>query len=367
MRFRNFSTLFCGAVALLLGAAQPSLAADQALITNGPLDPLELQLVGAAHQGADFVSLTRTQDTFSAGALFLKQRIATRAFRADFAFRVVPTQISGEQSADGFTFAIAGSPAAVGGSGPGLGYSAIDTGGFAIEFDTYNNGASFNDPDGNHIGLNLHGSVQSYHTESLKIPIDDGLLHTATVTYEDTIQGGHVTVSVDGTLFMTVTDPLIDVPDGYFGFTAATGALTAEHRIESFRLVTAVPQSTPKGEIRANATLGSTTSPKATLKGKVKVTAKAVHSGRMVLTYLNRQRTRYRIDPDAVVVNPDGSATIYGHVMRGFISTLVRLDMKDLRTLDPVRFLRDVAGVPGDRWQKVHGRLQVIVPKVPGG
>ncbi|MCC2672576.1 MAG: Legume lectin, beta domain:Protein of unknown function, partial [Armatimonadetes bacterium] len=301
MRFRNFTTLFCGLAALLFGAA-PSHAAGQALITNGPLDPLEIQLVGAAHPGADFVSLTRTQDAFSAGALFLKQRISTRAFRADFTFRVVPTQINGDQSADGFTFAIAGSPAAVGGSGPGLGYSAIDAGGFAIEFDTFNNGSNFSDPDGNHLGLNLHGNVNSYHTQPLKIPIDDGLSHTATVTYEDTIEGGHVTVSVDGALFMTVTDPLIDVPDGYFGFTAATGALTAEHRIESFRLLTATPESTAKGEVRANAVLGSTISPKAILKGKVKVTAKAVQSGRMTLTYRTRRPTRHRIVPDSVVV-----------------------------------------------------------------
>lgn len=365
MRFRITGPTFFAAAALLLGGALPSQAAVQALITNGPLDLQELQLVGTAAAGPTAVSLTRKPEQFSAGALFLKQRITTRAFRADFTFRVIPSASGPAGSGDGFTFAIAESPAAVGGNGPGLGYSGIAAGGFAVEFDTWNNGAGFNDPDDNHLGIDLNGNVTSLRTMPLKVEIADGESHTATVSYEDTIEGGHVTVSVDGHLFMDVTDPQIGVPDGYFGFTAATGLATAEHRIESFRLLTVAPPSTAGGLVKANALLGTTVGPKATLKGKLQISKKAVIRGKMTLTLRGPHATVLRILPDAVVVNPDGSANIYGQVRSGFLYQKVRLDVKDLRTLDPVRLLRD-DGSPGIRWQLVKGKLKVDVPKAVG-
>jgi hypothetical protein len=364
MRFRNFQLLLGGALALLISAGTPALAGNDALITNGYLDPQELQLVGTAKQTAAVVSLTGTDNTAAAGAMFLTQRITTRSFRADFKFRVIPGAPGGETSSDGFTFTIAASPAALGSAYGGLGYAGIKPGGFSIEFDTWNNGPALNDPDGNHLGLNLNGSTLSVRTVPLPIRIDDGLLHTAIVTYEATVQGGHVTVSVDGQLFLDVTDQQIGVPDGYFGFTASTGEGTAEHRIESFRLLTAIPGSTAKSKVRANnATLGSTTSVKAKLKGTVSTNRRAVPKGRIRLTFVTRPRVRWDIRPDAIVVQPDGSATIYGRVQSGFLVQLVRLDVMDLRTLDPVRFLRD-DGAPSDRWQLVKGKLRVKVPRV---
>jgi len=361
MRFRNLKLFLCGAAALLLTAARPAHAND-ALIANGYLDPEELQLVGSAERSPTFVSLTDTDEQGAAGALFLTQRITTRSFRADFKFRVVPGLPGGETSADGFTFAIAESPAAVGGAFADLGYGGIQPGGFAVEFDTWNNGASTSDPDGNHLGIDLNGSVNSHHTVPLPIQIDDGLLHSAIITYQETVQGGHVTVSVDGQLFLDVTDPLIGVPDGYFGFTASTGLGTAEHRIESFRLLTALPASTAGSRIKANALLGSTLSPKAKLVGTVTANRKADPRGRMRLTYRTRRPTHFNILPDAVVVAPNVSATIYGHVAAGLELHLVRLDVKDLRTLDPVRFIRD-DGAASDRWQLIRGKLTVRVPK----
>jgi hypothetical protein len=362
MRFRNFQLLLGGAAALLLAAGAPAHAGNDALIANGYLDPEELQLVGTAHQAPTAVSLTSADDEGAVGAVFLTQRITTRSFRTDFTFRVIPGLPGGETSADGFTFAIAESAAAVGGAFADLGYGGIQPGGFAVEFDTWRNADPINDPNGNHLGLNLNGSVISRHTTPLPIQIDDGLPHRAIITYEDTVQGGHVTVSVDGELFMDVTDPMIGVPDGYFGFTASTGLGTAEHRIESYRLLTALPESTAGSRVKANALLGSTLSPKARLKGNVSVTRKADVRGRMRLTYLTRRPTRYSITPSAVVVHPNGSASIYGRTQSGFQFQLVRLDVKDLRTLDPVRFIRD-DGEASDRWQLVRGKLWVRVPK----
>lgn len=362
MRFRNFQLVLCGAAVLLLAAGRPAHAGNDALIANGYLDAEELQLVGTARKAPTLVALTSADQQGAAGAVFLTQRISTHSFRADFTFRVVPGLPGGETSADGFTFAIAESPAAVGGAFADLGYGGIQPGGFAVEFDTWNNGVPTSDPDGNHLGLDLNGSVNSRYAVPLPIQIDDGLPHKAIITYENTVQGGHVTVSVDGELFMDVTDPLIGIPDGYFGFTASTGAGTAEHRIESFRLLTANPESTVGSRIKANALLGSTLSPKARLKGNVSVTRQADVRGRMQLTYLTRRPTRLNITPSAVVVRPDGSASIYGRTQSGFQFQLVRLDVKNLRTLDPVRFIRD-DGTASDRWQLVRGKLWVRVPK----
>jgi hypothetical protein len=365
MRLRFTGSLFFAAAALLLGGAAPSHAAVQALITNGPLDLQELQLVGTAVAVPTGVSLTQKPEQYSAGALFLKQRLSTRAFRADFTFKVIPPEGGPNSSGDGFTFAIAESPAAIGANGPGLGYAGISASGFAVEFDTWNNGEGFNDPDDNHLGINLNGNVTSLRTQPLKVEIADGLTHSATISYEDTVEGGHVTVSVDGHLFMDVTDPQIGVPDGYFGFTASNGAATADHRIESFRLLTVAPGSTAGGSIKANALLGTTVGPKATLKGKLQMSAKSVIRGKMTLTLRGRPATTLRILPDAVVVNPDGSATIYGQVRSGIMYEKLRLDVKDLRALDPVRLIRD-NGTAGTRWQLVKGKLKVVVPKVVG-
>lgn len=362
MRFRTTGPFLLATAALLVVGATPSHAAEQALITNGPLDLQELQLVGTAAANPDSVSLTRKPEQFSAGALFLKQRLTTRAFQAAFTFKVIPSADGSDSSGDGFTFAIAESPAAIGGNAPGLGYSGIAAGGFAVEFDTWNNGEGFNDPDDNHLGIDLNGSVTSIHAVPLKVEIADGQSHTALISYEDTVQGGHVTVSVDGHLFLDVTDPQIGVPDGYFGFTASTGAATAEHRIESFRLLTLAPVSTANGGVQADAQLGTAVGPKATLKGKLQVTRSTAIRGQMTLTLRERRSTRLRILPDAVVVNADGSATIYGRLRNGIQYEKVRLDVKDLRTLDPVRLLRD-NGSPGARWQLVKGKLKVTVPK----
>jgi hypothetical protein len=365
MRFRTTGSHFLAAAILLLGCAAPSHAAQEALITNGPLDLQDLQLVGTAAANPDSVSLTRKPEQFSAGALFLKQRLTTRAFQAAFTFKVIPSAAGVDSSGDGFTFAIAESPAAIGGNGPGLGYSGISAGGFAVEFDTWDNGDGFNDPDDNHLGIDLNGSVTSLRSAPLKIEIADGLSHTAIVSYEDTVEGGHVTVSVDGNLFLNVTDPQIGVPDGYFGFTASTGLAVAEHRIESFRLLTLAPPTTANGGIKADALLGATVGPKATLKSNLQANKNAVLHGQLTVTLKGRHSTRLRILPDSLVVNPDGSATVYGRTRSGFLEQLVRLDVKDLRSLDPVRLLRD-DGALGIRWQLVKRKLKVSVPKAVG-
>lgn len=349
-------------LALLAGGAGPARAENFALVNNGALEPANFQLVGVAQVSGTGVALTRTTDFNSAGAMFMKQRVAAHFFQADFDFRITPGSAFGpDPGADGFTFAIARSPSALGRSGPDLGYAGIDASSFAVEFDTYPNGDAFNDPDGNHIGIDIHGNTTSIATASIPTPLDDGFLHHATVTYQATIQGGHVTVSLDGQVRMDVTDAQIDVPDGYFGFTAGTGAGTSQHQINSFRLITDLPETTKGATVRGAGRLASTTSPTAHLAvHSLSSDAKERIKGYVQVHYLKAKGVRLKITPLALVATAEGTATLYGVVHNHLLSQLVRMDFHDLDTLDAVSLMLD-DGAPADHWQLVHGKLTVHV------
>ncbi|MEO6799735.1 MAG: PEP-CTERM sorting domain-containing protein [Rhodanobacter sp.] len=74
-------------------------------------------------------------------------------FSTQFQFRFTDT--GGIDPADGITFVLAASPDGLGGAGGGLGYLGVPNS-FAIEFDTYDNGASDGDSD-NHIAFDTDG------------------------------------------------------------------------------------------------------------------------------------------------------------------------------------------------------------------
>ena len=171
-------------------------------------------------------------------------------FTSDFDFRF--TAQGGLGAADGITFAIQNSGAtATGISGGSLGYEGIDHS-LVVEFDTWNNGAFFGDPDNNHVAVHSAGAEANSPRDTTRLGsaaslgadlvMADGAVHHARVSY-DPADGGSLAVFVDD-----MADPKLTVPvdlddklglsDGtaWAGFTSATGAGYENHDLLDWRL-----------------------------------------------------------------------------------------------------------------------------------
>jgi hypothetical protein len=340
-------------------ARAPARPVPMALINAGHIDPADFRVNGVAQADTGGIVLTPSEPLAVAGSAFLEQRIKATAFRADFRFRITPGQaFGGEDSADGLTFAIAKAPDAIGGDHAAMGLEHFEPGGFAVEFDTWKN--TF-DPDGNHVGLDLNASVQSVSTAPVPTPFDDGQAHEASIRYEATSAGGHVTVLVDGQVYLDVTDPRVEVPDGHYGFTAANGQGTAEHRIESFRLVVTAPVSTPGGRLLGRVRVQSDDARvrDALIRTAIGVTRRGQTQGFVDLRGTTQAgRLVLRLKPDALVVNDDETATVYARDRSG---TPVRLDVPGTERGGTLRLMID--GFPAPNvLEQVHGRFFITLP-----
>ena len=147
----------------------------------------------------------------------------------------------GGGGADGLCFAIQPNSNAEGSPGQGLGFGGIANS-FAVEFDTWQN-ADEGDPDANHIGVDLDGSVTSVATASLAASLEtnywwawidyDGLndhleIRTTSVAGATTVPARPASAS----LTVNSLDLYSHYGDSVFlGFTAATGAANQEHHI----------------------------------------------------------------------------------------------------------------------------------------
>jgi hypothetical protein len=79
-----------------------------------------------------------------------------RSWFAFFQFRF--TNAGGISPADGIAFVLQTVNNNVGGAGGGLGYVGIANS-VAVEFDTFNNGPAFGDPNGNHVAIDTGGNL----------------------------------------------------------------------------------------------------------------------------------------------------------------------------------------------------------------
>lgn len=144
--------------------------------------------------------------------------------------------------ADGFTFTIhsdTGGASELGSGGGSLGYGGISPS-IAVEADTFLNGGA--DPDANHIGINLNGSLTSVATATMGPNLDGGQPFYLWVDYDGTtdlldvfindlnVKPGTPTLSLNHDLFALLGDSV------FVGFTAATGGLNNVHDIESWAL-----------------------------------------------------------------------------------------------------------------------------------
>jgi len=180
-----------------------------------------------------------------AGSAFTTNRVNIEGFSTAFQFRLsnrggiddASEQIGG----DGFTFAIqtAGSTA-IGTSGGGLAYEGIVPS-VAIEFDTYYNSGDDPTPASagtNHVGINAGGSMDSIVDAAVSTRLDNGVLWTAWIDYNDTTSVLEVRLSTDGlrpssallSHSISIASQL-NSSTAFVGFTGATGSAYADHDI----------------------------------------------------------------------------------------------------------------------------------------
>lgn len=170
------------------------------------------------------------------------------SFSSFFSFQI--TLPSGD-GADGLTFAIQSQgPTALGVGGYGLGFQDVYQS-LAVEFDTHNNGEPDQD-NGNHVGIDLDGSVAAVVQYAVPTSMKNGAVWYAWVDYDGAKKLLEVRISETSTrpvapqLSRTVDLAQLLGPNAWVGFTAATGGEYQIHDILSWNFSYTTPgMSTP--------------------------------------------------------------------------------------------------------------------------
>jgi len=176
--------------------------------------------------------------------------------------------------ADGITLVLAQGSSGLGGAGGGIGYQGVGNS-VAIEFDTYWNNF---DPNGNHVGVDINGSLTSLQTASpygvtacyldasssylTNGCMSNGKVWTALVNYNGTTGKLNVSVQQEGmAVVQLITDYSIDIASilgttsAYVGFTAASGSGFENHDILSWQLANDTSITTDPGRLPEPASL----------------------------------------------------------------------------------------------------------------
>jgi len=190
-------------------------------------------------------SLRLTNNLNQSGSAFLTDAISLNnqaSFSARFDFRISnPMGISDNdgQGADGIVFVVQTVSNTAGGAGGGIGYSGLPNS-VGIEFDTWNNGG-WDDNDGNHVGIDLGGNIDSTVQTSVGTRMNNGDVWTAWIDYNGVTDLLEVRLSDVGLrsaaalLSLTVDlESLLGSPDAFVGFTSGTGAGGGFHDILNF-------------------------------------------------------------------------------------------------------------------------------------
>jgi gliding motility-associated-like protein len=210
-------------VFLLLLLLSPSLSAQ--FRTNGT----------AISQANNCFRLTTNLGNQAGSVWYLNQVNISQSF--DLYFDVYLGCSNG--GADGMAFVLQPISTNVGSSGGALGYGGINPS-LAVEMDTYQN-SNFGDPAFDHIAVTTNGSVSHTAATNLAGPvtakannanIEDCNFHSLRITWDapDTT----LRVYFDCSLRITYQGDIVqnvfnNNPNVYWGFTAATGALTNVH------------------------------------------------------------------------------------------------------------------------------------------
>ncbi|HYQ98807.1 MAG TPA: PEP-CTERM sorting domain-containing protein [Casimicrobiaceae bacterium] len=229
------------AFAALVAAVVP-LSADAATVINFPnfADCSTLQVNGNAACTSNVLRVTPA--TFGqSGSAFSKTLIplgAGSTFSTVFSFQITGSGGAADGDglgADGLTFTVQPNASTAGGGGGGIGYQGI-LNSVAVEFDTWNNGAGAGDPDGNHVGVDLNGSVFSVVTASVATRMNNGAVWWAWIDYNGTVLELRLsptsTRPSSPTLSYAVSlATVLGGTSAYVGFTSGTGAAFGNHDV----------------------------------------------------------------------------------------------------------------------------------------
>ena len=236
-------------------AAALSVGSAQALtVTYGDFSDLSaFQQNGATAAIADPVTddfgrtvLRLTNNLGQSGSAFLTNPInlANQAsFSTFFRFRIsTPLGISDNdgQGADGIVFVVQTVSNTAGGGGGGIGYTGI-VDSLGVEFDTWNNGTGLNDPNGNHVGINLDGSFNG-GTQVIGTRMNNGADWFAWIDYNGATSLIEVrlseTNSRPGAATLSRTADLAAIlgqTNAFVGFTSGTGSAGGFHDIVNWQ------------------------------------------------------------------------------------------------------------------------------------
>ncbi len=190
-----------------------------------------------------------TNNLWQGGSAFLTEPIAledSKGFQASFStyfsFHITdPRGISDSdgRGADGIVFVIQTNANNVGGTGGGIGYQGI-TNSVGIEFDTWNNGRS-DGYNGNHVGININGSMYSVARYNVGNRMNNGNVWYAWIDYDGDNDLIEVRLSQNNTrpetALLSATVDLVQIlgtSQAYVGFTSGTGAAGGDHDIRSW-------------------------------------------------------------------------------------------------------------------------------------
>lgn len=181
-----------------------------------------------------------------AGSVFSTDAISLAAdasFSTKFVFNInTPGGI--DNGADGLVFVVQTVANNVGSGGGGIGYLGVPNS-VGIEFDNFNNGGGFGDPDGNHVAVNTGGLLNAFGG-ALSVPkptIDFDVSGDVTVwvDYDGSTDQLEVRFNKTGIrpaaadLARTIDlAAVLSSTDAFVGFTSGTGAGFANHDIVSW-------------------------------------------------------------------------------------------------------------------------------------
>lgn len=207
-------------------------------------------------------NLSQSSSAFLSNAISLTDEYSFSAF---FSFQIsnpMGYSDSDGQGADGITFTVQTVSNTAGGGGGGIGYQGI-TNSVGIEYDTWDNG-SWDDNNGNHVGLDLNGNIDSVLQYNISTRMNDGGIWYSWIDYNGTIDSLEVRLSqtnvrpVDAIISYTGDlAAILSSTNAYIGFTSGTGSAGGNHDILSFSFVdTYAPITTTVPEPATLALLG---------------------------------------------------------------------------------------------------------------